>query len=49
MVRLVKALIIILGYYQPGDYTINTSSTGFNITNNTGGTRTIDVLAIRIG
>jgi len=44
-----KALIIILGYYQPGDYTINTSSTGFNITNNTGGTRTIDVLAIRIG
>ena len=44
-----KALIIILGYYQPGDYTINTSSTGFNITNNTGGQRTIDVLAVRIG
>ena len=44
-----KVLIVILGYYQPGDYTINTSSTGFNITNNTGGTRTIDVLALRIG
>lgn len=44
-----KALIIILGYYQPGDYTINTSSTGFNITNNTGAQRTIQVLAIRIG
>ena len=44
-----KVLIMLLGYYDPSWYTINTSSTGFNITNNSNGQRLITVLAVRIG
>ena len=44
-----KVLITLLGYYPPSRFTINTSSTGFSITNNSNGTQTANLLAIRIG
>ena len=44
-----KVLITLLGYYAPSRFTINTSSTGFSITNNSNGTQTANLLAIRIG
>ena len=45
-----KAVITILGYYRSGGpFTINTSSTGFTITNNNSGQETASVLAFRIG
>ena len=44
-----KVLITLLGYYPPSRFTINTSSTGFSITNNTSSTQTANLLAIRIG
>ena len=44
-----KVLITILGYYNPSRFTINTSSTGFSITNNTSSTKTASLLALRIG
>ena len=44
-----KVLITLLGYYNPSRFTINTSSTGFSITNNSNGTQTANLLALRIG
>tara|TARA_Y100001937_G_scaffold52047_1_gene72093 strand:+ start:512 stop:1480 length:969 start_codon:yes stop_codon:yes gene_type:complete len=44
-----KVLITLLGYYNPSRYTINTTSTGFSITNNTSSTQTAQLLALRIG
>ena len=44
-----KVLITLLGYYAPSRFTINTSSTGFSITNNSNGTQTANLLALRIG
>lgn len=44
-----KVLITLLGYYPPSRFTINTTSTGFSITNNTSGTKTANLLALRIG
>ena len=44
-----KVLITILGHYPPSRFTINTSSTGFSITNNTSSTQTANLLALRIG
>tara|TARA_Y100001972_G_scaffold126799_1_gene181616 strand:- start:1149 stop:1682 length:534 start_codon:yes stop_codon:yes gene_type:complete len=44
-----KVLITILGYYPPSRFTINTSSSGFSITNNTSSAQTANVLALRIG
>ena len=45
-----KAVITILGYYRSGGpFTINTSSTGFTITNNNSGQEIANVLAFRIG
>ena len=44
-----KVLITLLGYYPPSRFTINTTSTGFSITNNTSSTQTANLLAVRIG
>ena len=45
-----KVVITILGYFPSGGpFTINTSSTGFTITNNTSVQETANVLAFRIG
>ena len=45
-----KCVITTLGYNTlPNTYTINLSSTGWSITNNTGSQRTVTVLAFRIG
>lgn len=45
-----KSIITILGYYRSGGpFTINTSATGFTITNNNSGQETANVLAFRIG
>ena len=45
-----KAIITILGYYRSGGpFTINTSATGFTITNSNSGAATASVLAFRIG
>ena len=44
-----KVLITLLGYYPPSRFTINTTSTGFSITNNSSGTQTANLLALRIG
>ncbi len=44
-----KVLITLLGYYNPSQYTINTTSTGFSISNNTSSTQTANLLALRIG
>ena len=44
-----KVLITLLGYYPPSRFTINTTSTGFSITNNSSSTQTANLLAIRIG
>jgi len=45
-----KVVITILGYFRSGGpFTINTSSTGFTITNNTSSQEVANVLAFRIG
>ena len=44
-----KVLITLLGYYNLSRYTINTTSTGFSITNNSSSTQTAQLLALRIG
>ena len=44
-----KVLITLLGYYAPSRFTINTSSTGFSITNNSNSAQTANLLALRIG
>ena len=45
-----KCVITTLGYNTlPNTYTINLSSTGWSITNNTGSQKTVTVLAFRIG
>ena len=45
-----KCVITALGYYPVSNTAqINTSSTGFSVTNTTGSQRTFNIIAFRIG
>ena len=45
-----KVIITVLGYYPVSNTAqINTSSTGFSVTNTTGSQRTFNIIAFRIG